>query len=681
MKASAGLAAGAISLLAVAAMAQPQPSSTSVPAKAETAARPAPQPLAGTGGFDPRETFATFALPEAVNRYRSGDGTPGPDYWQNRADYDISARLDPASKTLNGEETITYANNSPSALTSLWLQLDQNTYRPDARAAASLGGERRRGETTTGYTIQSVQVQGDGPPAPARYLVSDTRLQVRLDHPLRSGVKLKLRIAYRYTVPGLFGGRTAWVDTKNGPIFDVAQWYPRMCVFDDVRGWDTLPYLAQEFYLEYGDFDYAITVPAGMMVAGTGELMNPQEVLTPDERGRLAKARASDATVLIRMPQEVARAAAAPPPPGERTWRYHMTNTRDVAFSASSAFIWDAARINLPGGRTALAESVYPVESAGPGAWGRSTEYTKDAVERFSQHWYVYPYPTAVSVAGGASGMEYPGMVFDGLDDKGKALFWITAHEFGHTWFPMTVGSDERRDAWMDEGFNTFIDTFESDEFEGGVYGPKRDSEYAPQGGNPVDDILPVLADPAAPPILTRADLIPETYRHPVTYFKAALGLRLLRDEILGPQRFDAAFRKYISDWAFKHPKPSDFFREMDSEAGEDLSYWWRGWFQQNWRMDLAVTGATYVDGDPAKGATVTVETLDKLVAPTVLEVRYVDGTQRRVALPVETWQLGGRAKISLAAGPRISSATLDPDHRLPDRDRGNNTFQPGTGR
>ena len=508
-------------------------------------------------------------------------------------------------------------------------------------------------------------------------LISDTRMKVPLARPLAPGGRLKLHLHYRYTVPGLFGGRTAWVDTKNGPIFDIAQWYPRMCVYDDVRGWDTLPYIQQEFYLEYGDFDYAVTVPADMMVIGTGELTNAGEVLSPQQRARLAQARASDATVTIRSAADVAEAVAHPAAAGERTWRYHMADTRDVAFSASRAFVWDAARINLPAGKTALAESVYPVESAGQGAWSRSTEYLKDAVERFSRRWYAYPYPTAVNVAGGASGMEYPGMAFDGIEDKGKALFWITAHEIGHSWFPMVVGFDERRDAWMDEGFNTFIDTFESDEFEGGVYGPKRDSEYAPGGGDPVDEILSILADPKAPAILTRADVIPEAYRHPVTYFKSALGLRLLRDQILGPERFDPAFRKFISDWAFRHPKPSDFFRAMESEGGEDLSWWWRGWYANNWQLDLAVRDIGYIDGDPAKGAHVTVQSRDRLVMPSELEVRYADGARERVKLPVETWILGADTVVTLPRPGVITEATIDPDHRLPDRDRSNNTVRP----
>jgi hypothetical protein len=639
-------------------------------AMAAPSASAPPPPGGPTTRFDPRETFAPLTLPEAVNRYRSGDGSPGPDYWQNRADYRIDARLDPATKTLSGSETITYTNNSPSALASLWVQLDENLYRRDARGASS-SDDRDKGQFTDGYRIRSVAVEADGVITPVTPIISDTRMQVRLPHPLKPGGGLvRLHVTYDYTVPGLFGGRTAWVDSRNGPIFDIAQWYPRMCVFDDVRGWDTLPYLAQEFYLEYGDFDYAVTVPADMIVMGTGALTDPDAALSAEERARLAQAHASEKTVMVRTPSEVEAAAHAPPPAGEKTWRYHMSNTRDVAFSASAAFVWDAARIDLPGGKTALAESVYPVESAGPAAWGRSTEYLKDAVQHFSQRWYVYPYPTAVNVAGGASGMEYPGLAFDGIDDKGKALFWVTAHEIGHTWFPMTVGFDERRYAWMDEGFNTFIDTFESDAFEGGVYGPKRDAEYAPEGGNPADDILKVLDDPDAPPILTRADVIPEKYRHPVTYFKSAYGLTLLRNEILGPERFDPAFRKFIADWAFKHPKPSDFFRAMESEGGEDLSWWWRGWYVNNWRLDLAITGVSYVDGDPAKGALVAVETRDKLVLPSVVEVRYADGSTRRVPLPVETWILGARNTLTLPGGPAVVSATIDPDHRLPDDDR-----------
>ncbi|MGN6620202.1 MAG: M1 family aminopeptidase, partial [Sphingomonas sp.] len=445
--------------------------------------------------------------------------------------------------------------------------------------------------------------------------------------------------------------------------------------YDDIRGWDTAPYLAQEFYLEYGDFDYWVTVPSNMLVAGSGELVNPQDVLTRQQLERFDRAKASDATVMIRSPQEIGDPASRPKQGGTLTWHYRMHDTRDVAFSASSVFAWDAARINLPGGKSALAESFYPAESQGNARWGRSTEYMKDAVENFSKRWYPYPWPAAINIAGPATGMEYPGIVFDGINDAGKALFWISAHEIGHGWFPMIVGSNERRDAWMDEGFNTFIDTYESDDFNHGEYGPKRDSEYAPGGGNPVDEILPLLADPQAPPILSRADTVIEKYRHPMTYFKAALGLRLLRENILGHERFDHAFRRYIATWAFKHPKPADFFRAMDSDAGEDLSYFWRGWYFNNWQMDLAVTGVGYVHNDPKQGALVTVAAKDKLVMPATLRVAFADGSTKDIRLPAETWIRQAATAVPVGGTSAVVRATIDPDHQLPDKDRSNNSY------
>jgi hypothetical protein len=628
--------------------------------------------------YDPLKTFAPLTLPQPASMLRTGAGAPGPAYWQNRADYNIDARLDTATKVLSGEVTITYTNNSPDVLDFLWLQLDQNIYRADSRAGAFGGAGRRRGNSNTdGYTIEAVSAERGGKAAAAHFLVSDTRMRVDLPQSVKAaGGQVKLRIRYHYTVPGLFGGRTAWNTNKNGDIYDIAQWYPRMAVYDDQRGWDTLPYLANEFYLEYGNFDYAVTVPADMIVAGSGALTNPQEVLTAEQRARLERARGSDKTVLIRTPEEVL--ASVPAKPGAtKTWRFHMDSTRDVAFTASRAFVWDAARINLPEGKTALAQSVYPPESVGENAWSRSTEYMKDAVERFSKRWYPYPWPNAINVAGPATGMEYPGIVFDGIDDKAKTLFFISAHEIGHSWFPMIVGSDERRDAWIDEGFNTFIDVYESDDFANGLYGPKRDGEYAPGPEAPADQIAALINDPEAPPIVSRADTVREKYRHPVTYFKTAFGLTLLREDILRPERFDPAFRKFIADWAYKHPKPSDFFRAMESAGGEDLSWFWRGYFLNNWTHDMAVTAVSYVGGEPSNGAQVTVANLGQLVLPATLRVTYKSGEKRDVRLPAETWMQTGTHVVTLDPGPAIAEATIDPDHRLPDRDRTNNTFKP----
>lgn len=625
---------------------------------------------AGAQTYQPRETFAPFDMGQPVNGYRGANGVPGPACWQNRADYALHATLDTARKSITGTATITYTNNSPDTLEVLWLQLDQNLYTPGSRGRAAGGGSRPVG-TTGGMILDSVGVGAAGKAVVP--LISDTRAQIRLPTPLAPHASTIVTIRYHYTIPGAFGGRTSWGRSRDAEVYDIAQWYPRMAVYDDIRGWDTAPYLAQEFYLEYGTFDYRVTLPSDMIVAGSGDLVNPTEVLTRTQIARLAKARASDATVMIRAPSEITDPATRPKTGGSLTWHFRMENTRDVAFAASSGFAWDAARINLPGGRTALAQSVYPTESQGADKWGRSTEYLKHAVERFSAKWYPYPWPNAINVAGPTSGMEYPGIVFDGPDDAGKTLFWITAHEIGHSWFPMIVGMDERRDAWMDEGFNTFIDVYESDEFNHGEYGPKRDSEYAEGGGSPVDEILPVLADRNAPPILSRADTVVEKYRHPVTYFKSALGLTLLREQILGPERFDPAFRRFIAAWAFKHPKPADFFRAMESDAGEDLSWWWRGWYANTWQMDLAVAGVDYVKGDPANGALVKVEARDRLVMPVTLRISYVDGKTTDLRLPAETWIRQPVTTIAVPGTARIVKAELDPDHALPDRDRANN--------
>ena len=629
----------------------------------------------GATNFDPLQTFAPFDYPQPATAYRSASGKPGPLFWQNRADYQIKASLDPTSRKLSGEEVLSYTNHSPDELDVLWLQLDQNRYRKDARGA--FADDRFPTEFTDGYTIASVQVEGsDGKLQKADWLVSDTRMQVTLPMPLKArDGKLRLHISYSYTVPGEFGGRTDVNPSKNGDIFEIAQWFPRMCVYDDLLGWDTAPYLNQEFYLDYGDYDYSITVPSDMIVVGAGELLNPKDVLTTTQLQRLDQAKHSDATVMIRSAAEVNDPSSRPKHDGTLTWHFRMQNSRDVAFGASKAYVWDAARINLPEGKTALAMSAYPVESAGNDAWSRATEYLKASVEYFSKQWYPYPYPVAINEAGTAGGMEYPSITFDDKTAHSKELQPLIAHEIGHTWFPMIVGTDERRDAWMDEGFNTFIDVYEADHFNHGEFAPKRDPEYAPGGGNPADEIVKVLTDPEAPPVLTIADQTREKYRHPVTYFKSAYGLILLREQIIGPERFDPAFRRYIRTWAYKHPSPSDFFRFMDSETGEDLSWFWRGWYQHNWKLDMAVQNVTPLDGDWHKGAQVTVANLDQLVLPATLEVLYTDGSKQDVRVPVETWMQHHSFTIRVDGNKPVKSATIDPAHAIPDVNRSNNTF------
>ncbi|MDB5132962.1 MAG: hypothetical protein JWR02_2711 [Mucilaginibacter sp.] len=628
--------------------------------------------------YQPSKLFSPLFYSEQGNEMHAANGEPGLRYWQNHVDYNLDAKIDTAAKTLTCTEKIHYINNSPDALKYLWLQLDQNTYKKDARSNFVTGFSPGPEQHTNGYQIESVAINHGDVVQKVDYIITDTRMQIRLPKPIlpnKGGIDLIIR--YKYTIPGNFGNRTDYVDTKNGKIYEIAQWFPRLCVYDDSRGWDTLPFLgAGEFYLEYGDIDYKVTVPADMIVAGSGELMNPKEVLTGKQIDRLNEARNSDKTIMIRSAGEVTDPASRPAHNGTLTWHFKMLNTRDVAFGASKAYMWDAARVNLPGGKKSLAMSVYPAESAGNDAWGRATEYLKKSIEYFSEKWFVYPYPVAVNEAGIAGGMEYPGIVFDGINDKGGELYWVTAHEIGHNWFPMIVGSNERRFGWMDEGFNTFIDIYAADAFNHGEYAPKRDGEYAPGKGNPADEIVPIINDPNAPVIMTAADAIPEKYRHPIVYFKPAFGLVLLREQILGKNRFDYVFKNYIHLWAFKHPQPDDFFRSMDSGAGEDLSWFWKGWFYNNFKLDLALTDAQYVNNDPKKGIQVTVANKEQMAMPFTVEVVLKNGSKHRMYLPVETWLQNRTVTFTIRTTAEAESVTVDPDAALPDMNRKNNTLK-----
>ena len=312
-----------------------------------------------------------------------------------------------------------------------------------------------------------------------------------------------------------------------------------------------------------------------------------------------------------------------------------------------------------------------------PARWGRATEYLKKSIEYFSEKWFVYPWPVAVNEAGIAGGMEYPGIVFDGLNDTASDLYSVTAHEIGHNWFPMIVGSNERRYGWMDEGFNTFIDIYAAENFNNGEYAPKRDGEYAPGKGNPSEEIIPLLKDTSAPTMMSRPDGASEKYRHPLFYFKPALGLVLLREVILGQDRFDYAFKKYIEGWAYKHPFPDDFFRTMENESGEDLTWFWREWFYNNWQLDLAVQSVTYKNNDYKNGADVTIVNLQKMAMPATIEFVLKDGSRQDIQLPVETWIQSAVHIIHLPTIQPLQSVTIDPAAMLPDSDRRNNSWKP----
>lgn len=629
---------------------------------------------------DPSQIFAPLIMPDSPNVYRSGDGTPGPMAWKNQADYKIHVQIIPKTHSLSGDEEIRYQNNSPSSLPVLWVQLDQNMYKSESRAAYA--SQWHFPAHTPGMEIESVALVGaDGHAQPVEFLISDTRMQIVLPSGLSSHSSVRFRIKWHYIIPGPWGGRTAVSNSKNGEIYEIAQFYPRMAVFDDIRGWDTLPYLGGEFYLDYGNIDYEVTVPDNFVVAGSGALLNPKNVLSPLEQQRLATARRSEKRVLIRDQSDV-ETASHQNSMKNKTWHFAMQNTRDIAFVTSPALMWDAAKLDLPAippaqgypAESRLAMSVYPVEGAGAQAWDRSTEYVKHTIEYFSHDWYAYPWPDAVNVGGHGAAMEYPGIVFDGMKDRDAKLFWITTHELGHTWFPMIVGSNERRHSFMDEGFNTFIDSLASLHFNKGEFAPKHDGEYAPDTGKPADDIVKVLLDPIYEPIMTSSNLGGKGDRHAISYFKAAYGLELLRSQILGPERFDRAFRHYIAVWAYRHPTPSDFFRLINSDAGEDLSWFWRGWYFNTWYPDYAV--ADVHSARDTSGTKLQITLLNKgwLPLPVTVAVTWKDGSKTSVRVPTEVWSKRNRDVLEIPTSQDASSVTIDPDHAIPDVDRTNNS-------
>ena len=624
--------------------------------------------------YDQHQAFDPTFLNQPGTVYRDGSGKPGPQYWQNRPDYQISVTLDPKDHTLSGTDEIHYTNNSPDDLNYLWLQLDQNLYKQSSRGYVTAKMPNPRYITPDfngGYKIQSVEVELNGRKYKPKYIVTDTRMQVLLNKPVGSkGGEVTLRINYSYPIPP-FRQRTGYYETKNGPIYAIAEWYPRMCVYDDIIGWNTLPYLGRgQFYLDYGTTDYKITVPWNYLVIGSGELENPKDVLTSTQIQRLNKAHHSDKTVMIRSAEEVGSKESRPVHKGSLTWYFAMKNTRDVAWAASPAFVWDAARINLPDHKTSLAESVYPVESDKPDAWGSSTQFVKGTIEYDSKHWFPYPYPTAVNVAAKQGGMEYPGMVFCGYRDSGEGLWGVTTHEMGHTWFPMIVGSDEREYGFMDEGFNSFIDIYSTRGYDNGKFVPySRIETSMPLAAR----YLKASGQPDA--IITYADVIQRNYVGMNNYAKPAIGLYLLREYVLGHKRFDFAFRTYIRRWAYKHPTPKDFFRTINDASGENLNYFWKGWFYKTWMIDQAVEKVAYVHDDPAQGSLITIANLDKLPMPVKVKVYQVNGKSGSVRLPVEMWQRGGKWQFEYNSTSRLDSVVIDPDYQLPDVDRSNNKW------
>jgi hypothetical protein len=612
--------------------------------------------------------FRPLELP-APNRVRTSAGAPGPAYWQQRVDYVIRASLDTVAQTVTGEERITYSNRSPDTLRYLWLQLDQNLFSSSSRGSRLFDQASRFGthgaeggvtltKLTTG-AVAGAAGRPARPGAPLPHIVNGTMMKIDLPRPLPPGARQVLEIGWSFPF-GPNSNRMGIELIDGSYVYEVAQWYPRLAVYDDVRGWNTDQYLGQgEFYLEYGSFDVSLTVPANMLVAATGTLQNPAQVLTATQRARLARARASDTTIVIRGKDEIRDPASRPvAPSGSLTWRFTADSVRDFAWAAARHFVWDAARAG--DGKT-LAMSFYP-PSAEP-IWNQSTQYIRFAIENYSS-WYPYPYPVAINVNGIEGGMEYPMIVFCHNRTDAQALFSVTDHEIGHTWYPMIVGNNERRYAWMDEGFNTFMNYYNWEKKYPGTYNRR---------GNP-NLYIPFALTGREEPIMTPADRIRGSLSI-TAYTKPGLGLILLRDRIIGRERFDPAFREYTRRWAYKHPTPADFFRSIEDGAGEDLSWFWRSWFYTTERLDQAVDSVTTADSAGVRVSRVYLRSATPMPMPVELDVRMDDGTGEHLSLPVEIWYGGSRYTVLVPGPKRVVGATIDARNFYPDVRRENNSW------
>jgi Peptidase family M1 domain len=551
------------------------------------------------------------ALP-TPNTYRTASGAPGKEYWQQKADYDIAVELDDVNQRIIGSEKIIYTNNSSDALTYIWLQLDQNHFndKSDARLTktSSIGARGANARALKGFENFTPKVFGyelkkvvDKLGKPLKYTVNGTMMRIDLPIPLAKGQIFQFGIdwAFNITDANEQDGRSGYeYFAKDGNyLYEMAQWFPRMCAYDDVNGWQNKQFLGQgEFTLVFGDYKVAITAPADMTVGATGELQNAKAVLSAVQMQRMTQAENTKSPVLI-VNQAEAEANEKTKSTAKKTWVYVAKNVRDFAFAASRKFIWDAMKVDVEG-KKVWAMSLYPKE--GNPLWGQySTRLVAHTLTQYSKRTFAYPYPVAYSVHGPVGGMEYPMMSFngarpqeDGTYSEGTKNFLIAViiHEVGHNFFPMIVNSDERQWSWMDEGLNSFLE---------GLACREWDRDYDAEGIEPQNIIPYMKLDPTKQnAIMASSDnILPNTFG-PNAYSKPATGLNILRETVMGRELFDYAFKEYSRRWAFKSPSPADFFRTMEDASGVDLDWFWKGWFYGVDALDQGLTEVEWYAAD-----------------------------------------------------------------------------------
>jgi len=568
------------------------------------------------------------------NSYRTASGAPGSEYWQQKADYDMDIRLDDAKQTISGTETITYHNLSPDRLTYLWLQLDQNMRAKDSDTKKIQTGEMRdrmsfgmmnrmESEFDGGFKLEYVQdVNGK----PLKHIVNKTMMRVDLPQALEPGASYSFKIKWWYNINDRMkiGGRSGmeYFAEDDNYVYTIAQFFPRMCVYNDVEGWQNKQFLGRgEFTLPFGDYKVRLTVPADHIVGATGELQNGNKVLTGEQRSRYKKAQSSDEPIIIVTEEEVREKEKSKVLDKNKTWEFHATNVRDFAFCSSRKFIWDAMRVKF-GDRNVMAMSYYPKE--GNPLWEKySTRVVAHTLETYSKFTFEYPYPVAISVHADRIGMEYPMICFnfgrpeaDGTySDRIKyGMIGVIIHEVGHNFFPMIVNSDERQWTWMDEGLNTFLQYLTEQEWERD-YPSRRGPAYK------ITDYMKGDKRNISP-IMTNSESIFQFGNN--AYAKPATALNVLRETVLGRELFDYSFKQYAQRWKFKHPSPADFFRTMEDASAVDLDWFWRGWFYTTDHVDISLDEVQWFQLDSKN------PDIEKPIAKANAQNRYIGDTRNK---------------------------------------------------
>ena len=611
--------------------------------------------------------FAPLVFP-TPSASRAASGAPGAHYWQNRADYDLKATLDTGAKSVSGEMVFRYTNNSPETLSYIWMQLEQNAFRKNSLSSEvySQGSRWNPGNFEGGDKLTRVEqvVAGAGGArkrVPLTIREGETMMRVPLAEPLAPGKVATLEMAWNFVVPEHGADRMG----RDKALFEIAQWYPRAAVYDDLRGWNNDPYIGQgEFYCDYGDYTMSVTVPAGYIVAGTGLLENPKDVLTAAQVARLDEALKTDKVIHVISAEELKSGAARPTKSGMLTWKFRAKNVRDAVWAASPDYQWDATNY----------KGIYAFGYYRPSAadlWVESADMAKMSIQEYSERWFQYPWPQISVVEGPVSGMEYPMLAMEDHSQSKQGLYNVITHEVGHNWFPMIVGSNERVYMWQDEGFNTFINTFsEARRFP-------KDGDQMQRAMGERAEVEQAMRTDQDGPVMTPPDRIAEPLLGISAYVKPSVGLQLLRQEILGPEAFDEAFRTYVAKWAFKHPAPADFFRTMEDASGHRLDWFWREWFVENPHFDQAIDGVRMVAKGDTNNVLVAYGNRARGVLPIRARFTMSDGSTQDFNYPAEVWSTNTLRYIRVYSfvGKKVTKIELDPDHKLVDIDRTNNVW------